>query len=55
MSYADILLRVEPTQDGELERLETAVDLTRRLHARLDGMFVAGPDGAKSEWAPRSL
>lgn len=51
MSFADILLRVAPSADQELERLSVAVDLAQRLHAKLDGVFVAGSDGKESNWA----
>ena len=51
MPFADILLRVAPGGDDELQRLLVAVDLAQRLHARLDGVFVAVADGKDAEWA----
>jgi nucleotide-binding universal stress UspA family protein len=51
MSFADILLRVVPTEDDELDRLALAVDLTQRLHARLDGLYVAGEGDNDANWA----
>jgi nucleotide-binding universal stress UspA family protein len=51
MLFADVLLRVTPTEPDELERLAIAVDLTERLHARLDGVYVAGDDDKHSGWA----
>ena len=54
MTIADILLCVVPTAADELQRLLVAADLARRLHARLDGVFVGENDGRESNWA-RSL
>jgi nucleotide-binding universal stress UspA family protein len=51
MPFADILLRVDPTAEGELERLTVAVDLTQRLHGRLDGVFMASDGTNKANWA----
>ncbi len=51
MSFADVLLRIVPTAEGELERLSAAVDLTQTLHARLDGVFMSTGDGSKADWA----
>jgi nucleotide-binding universal stress UspA family protein len=51
MSFADILLRITPTAEGELERLAAAVDLTQTLHARLEGVFISKGDGSKADWA----
>jgi nucleotide-binding universal stress UspA family protein len=52
MPFADILLRVDPTAEDELQRLAVAVDLAQRLHARLDGVYLASADAAnKANWA----
>jgi nucleotide-binding universal stress UspA family protein len=53
MAFADILLRIVPNADGELERLSAAVDLTQSLHARLDGVFISRGDGSKADWAQK--
>jgi nucleotide-binding universal stress UspA family protein len=51
MPFADILLRVDPTAENELERLALAVDLAQRLHGRLDGVFMAAGEASKANWA----
>ena len=51
MPFADILLRVDPTAETELERLAVAVDLSQRLQVRLDGVFVASDGPSKANWA----
>ncbi len=50
MAFADVLLRVVPSADEELERLSLAVDLTQRFRARLGGVFVKS-DGKEEGWA----
>jgi nucleotide-binding universal stress UspA family protein len=51
VSFADVLLRVIPEAEGELERLSVAVDLALRLHAKLDGVFVTDSGATDSNWA----
>ena len=51
MTIADILLRVVPRARGELERLEVAVDLARRVQGKLNGVFLAPEDDGDAEWA----
>jgi nucleotide-binding universal stress UspA family protein len=51
VTIADILLRVVPRARGELERLEVAVDLARRVQGKLNGVFLAPQDDADAEWA----
>jgi nucleotide-binding universal stress UspA family protein len=52
VTFADILLRVVPTAEGELERLGVAVDLARRLEGKLNGVFLArDDDDDDAEWA----
>jgi nucleotide-binding universal stress UspA family protein len=51
MPFVDILLRVDPTAENELERLAVAVDLSQRLQARLDGVFMASDGSTKANWA----
>ena len=51
MPFADILLRVDPTAENEVERLAVAVDLSQRLHARLGGVFLASDESNKANWA----
>jgi nucleotide-binding universal stress UspA family protein len=53
MTFANILLRVVPTMDQELERLLIAVDLAQRFQARLDGIFVILNGAAEAEWAKK--
>ncbi len=50
MAFADLLLRVVPGAPDERERLDVAVDLARRVHARLNGVFIQETDG-KADWA----
>jgi nucleotide-binding universal stress UspA family protein len=51
MPLADVLLRVAPRAENELERLSIAADLTQRLHARLNGVFVATNDTTDADHA----
>lgn len=51
MSFADVLLRVMPEADGELDRISVAVDLALRLQVRLDGVFIADGGATDSNWA----
>lgn len=51
MSFADVLLQVMPAEAQEFERLSVAVDLVKRLHGRLNGVFVAVNAGKESDWA----
>ncbi len=51
MSLSDILLRVMPAEPDELDRLSVAADLARRLNARLNGVFLAGPGKCEADWA----
>lgn len=51
MTFADILLRVIPSAPRELERLGVAVDLARRVHGKLNGVFVAQDGDANVDWA----
>lgn len=51
---ADVLVRVVPGAPQELERLIVAVDLARRVHGRLNGVFVTQENDGKADWA-RSL
>jgi hypothetical protein len=51
MPFADVLLRVVPAAVDELERLTVAVELTQRLHGRLDGVFVTDRGENKAGWA----
>jgi nucleotide-binding universal stress UspA family protein len=51
VTFADILLRVVPTAEGELERLGVAVDLARRLQGKLNGVYLARDEDSDAEWA----
>jgi nucleotide-binding universal stress UspA family protein len=51
MPLADVLLRVAPRAQNELERLSIAADLTQRLHARLNGVFVATNENTDADHA----
>jgi nucleotide-binding universal stress UspA family protein len=51
MLFADVLLRVTPGADDELERLSVAADLAQRLKARLNGVFVAADIDKEANWA----
>ena len=51
MTLADVLVRVVPGAPQELERLAVTVDLARRVHGRLNGVFVTQENDGKADWA----
>jgi nucleotide-binding universal stress UspA family protein len=51
VTVADVLVRVVPGAPQELERLVVAVDLARRVHGRLNGVFVTQENEGKADWA----
>jgi nucleotide-binding universal stress UspA family protein len=51
VTFADVMVRVVPGAPQELERLGVAVDLARRVHGRLNGVFVTQENDGKADWA----
>jgi nucleotide-binding universal stress UspA family protein len=51
VTFADVMVRVIPGAPQELERLAVAVDLARRVHGRLNGVFVTQDNDGKADWA----